>query len=96
MDNQPTDNDPINQRLGKVRAALQNLSTGNLEADSLKKELAIIVKQLDDIMQSLQLQTFGVEQHKSNTALDRDLDREVNRVRQPLKPETFNDPRRID
>lgn len=92
----PADNDPIQDCLGKIRTSLQTLSTSeNSDAVSLKKELAVIVKQLDDILQSIKTEGLGMKHRQQNSALDSDMEREMGRIRQTLKPDT-HDPHRID
>jgi hypothetical protein len=82
------DNDPIHERLGKIRTSLQKLSISEEpDAASLKKELAIIVKQLDDVLQSIKTDAFSIKQHEQKATLERDMERELGRVRQPIKPD---------
>ncbi len=91
------ENAPIPKRLGRICTSLQALSTNaEADADFVKKELALIVKQLDDIIQSIKAESFSIAQHEQAKALESDLERELGRVRQPIKPNIDKDPRRID
>ena len=83
--------------MGKVREALQKLSVNeSSDVAALQKELAIIVKQMDDIVQSIRAAALGVKQDQATAALEQDLQRELDRVHQRLKSDFPKDPHRID
>jgi hypothetical protein len=89
-------NNPIQEHLAKIRSSLQKLTANEEIAPSAKKELADMVKQLDDILQLIKIEGFGIKQQEQKAVLERDLERELGRVRQTIKPNLENDPHRVD
>lgn len=83
-------------QLANIRDALQTIAAGS-EADAqvLKNELAIIVKQLDDAMRALQQQQIAQKSINQAAVANQDLERELRRVA-PLQPGTPDGPHRVD
>jgi hypothetical protein len=84
------------QRLIDIRNSIQQLAIGeNEDSTELKKNLSIMVKQLDDVLKSLQFERHQVQWQVQQAQRDVDLERERRRI-EPLKPPPPGGPHRID
>ena len=86
---------PAGKLLNNILSDLEELQADLDDSNPLSRRLGVIIKQLNQAIDSLEYESEVSRQRAERATLDGDLQREIHRI-EPYKPQYPHDPHRID